>query len=345
VTIAVSGLSAVAGQIDGAALSSTVVIEADKFYEALYDGTALQLTRLSFDLATGLVTTAGTQTITGAKTFDNATGQTIKSSDAGATGARLTLFHDSDSPANGDASEVVFDADDAAGTRITYARVRGVILGTPTAGAASGRISFRTRLSGSEGDRVFVSAGLHSNGETDQGARTANFQTLYESDVSLANKYSQGPTTAAAQATTSGTVKTFGSIPAGTTRITVLLHQVSVSGTDDILIQLGDAGGLETSGYVSVCSSAGAGGNTIDSSTAGFIIGNPAGAGMVTTATYVFHHMGSNIWIGSLSGGEIVPRALSGGGDKTLSAELTQLAILMTGSDTFDAGSVNIIYE
>lgn len=52
VTIAVSGQTAKAGEIDDAALSATVVIEANKYYEALYDGTAFQLTRLSQGAAT-----------------------------------------------------------------------------------------------------------------------------------------------------------------------------------------------------------------------------------------------------------------------------------------------------
>lgn len=47
VTIAVSSLAAKAGQFNDAACSATVVIEANKYYEAMYDGTAFQLTRMS----------------------------------------------------------------------------------------------------------------------------------------------------------------------------------------------------------------------------------------------------------------------------------------------------------
>ncbi len=46
-TISVSGGSAVAAELDDAALTSTVTIEANKYYMALFDGTALQLTRIS----------------------------------------------------------------------------------------------------------------------------------------------------------------------------------------------------------------------------------------------------------------------------------------------------------
>jgi len=47
VTIAVSGLTAKAGEMDDAAFSASVVIEANKYYKALYDGTAFQVSRLS----------------------------------------------------------------------------------------------------------------------------------------------------------------------------------------------------------------------------------------------------------------------------------------------------------
>jgi hypothetical protein len=57
VTIAVSGLTAKAAQVDDAALSASVVLDADKYYDALYDGTAFQLTRLSPSAAAGTPTT------------------------------------------------------------------------------------------------------------------------------------------------------------------------------------------------------------------------------------------------------------------------------------------------
>lgn len=47
VTIAISGLTTKAGQINDTALSASLFLAASKWYEAFYDGTALQLTRLS----------------------------------------------------------------------------------------------------------------------------------------------------------------------------------------------------------------------------------------------------------------------------------------------------------
>lgn len=59
VTIAVSGLATKAGEIDDTTLSASLYIEANKYYDALYDGTAFQLTRLSPDLG-GLAATVTT---------------------------------------------------------------------------------------------------------------------------------------------------------------------------------------------------------------------------------------------------------------------------------------------
>lgn len=51
-TIAVSGGDPVAAEINDAALTSSVTIEANKYYLAFYDGTAFQLTRLSEPIST-----------------------------------------------------------------------------------------------------------------------------------------------------------------------------------------------------------------------------------------------------------------------------------------------------
>ena len=76
-----------------------------------------------------------------------------------------------------------------------------------------------------------------------------------------------------AVASTSGTSVDFTSIPSWVRRITIMFDGVSLSGTDQILVQLGDSGGLETTGYISggaVTRDA----NTTNagSSTSGFII-------------------------------------------------------------------------
>lgn len=149
------------------------------------------------------------------------------------------------------------------------------------------------------------------------------------------------------QATTSGTAFNYTSLPAGIRRITIEFVGVSLSGTDNILVQIGAAGGIETTSYVS--SSGGmqnAGVISVVNSTSGFIIQSESASnvfsgsmtlGLVDAATFQ--------WVSSHSGKTTTTVVQSGAGNKALSAELTQLTITRTGTDTFDAGAVNISYE
>ena len=148
-----------------------------------------------------------------------------------------------------------------------------------------------------------------------------------------------------AVAASSGTAVLFTGIPSWVKRITVLFNEVSLSGTDSILVQIGDAGGVETTGYLSSSTgTTGASGST-SSSTAGFLGGGTL-ASYVISGNLVLTLMGSNLWIASGSGKLATSACWFGGGSKTLSDTLTQLNITVTGANTFDgAGTVNILYE
>lgn len=145
-----------------------------------------------------------------------------------------------------------------------------------------------------------------------------------------------------AVATTSGTSKNF-NIPAGAKEITISFAGVSLSGTSDLLVQLGDAGGFETTGYVSISASSAA----ESTSTAGFVM-RVAAAGNLA-----YGHMFLSLvdpatfqWVSSHAARVAATAALSGGGDKTLTAELTQVRITtVNGTDTFDAGVANVSYK
>lgn len=146
-------------------------------------------------------------------------------------------------------------------------------------------------------------------------------------------------------ATTSGTSHNFGSIPSWAKRITVSLAGVSISGTSDLMIQIGDSGGIETTGYIStVMSQSGA----TASSTAGFRITNNVSAAAVVSghAILTLLDQSANLWaLSSTTKGATTTLGISGG-DKALSATLTQITLTtVNGTDTFDAGSVNILYE
>ena len=145
-------------------------------------------------------------------------------------------------------------------------------------------------------------------------------------------------------ASTSGTAIDFTGIPAGTKRITVMLKGVSTSGTSNLLFQLGDSEGIETSGYVSGSVNVG-GANT--GSTAGFISILVIAANNYSGAyEFTLENSSTFSWVGKgiISRNDGVP--IMGSGTKSLSAELDRIRLTtVNGSDTFDLGEVNISYE
>lgn len=154
-------------------------------------------------------------------------------------------------------------------------------------------------------------------------------------------------TAGTAQASTSGTSIDFTSIPSWVKRITVMLNGVSVSGTSQLLTQIG-SGSVETSGYSSssgkvnnsaVCTSV--------SSTAGYIAAIDPAAASLTWGQIVLTLISGNTWIYSVNGGcSGNTVGYFGGGTKTTSGTLDRVRITtVNGTDTFDAGSINILYE
>jgi hypothetical protein len=150
---------------------------------------------------------------------------------------------------------------------------------------------------------------------------------------------------ATAQTTTSGTSIDFTGIPSGTRRITIILADVSTSGTSNMLVQLGDAGGIETTGYVSACNQF-SGSPTASSSTAGFVVQEAMSASANASGQIVITNVSSNIWVASSCLVDSQPSNAIGAGSKTLSAVLDRVRITtVSGTDTFDAGTINILYE
>tara|TARA_Y100001938_G_scaffold25227_1_gene33493 strand:+ start:8853 stop:10061 length:1209 start_codon:yes stop_codon:yes gene_type:complete len=151
----------------------------------------------------------------------------------------------------------------------------------------------------------------------------------------------------AEQATTSGTSFDFTSIPAGVRTVRVLLNGVSLSGNDDLLIQLGTSGGVVTSGYVSRSVRLNNLGNSeVDDSTSGIIVKNGALGHTHHGVVNLYLQDGANhTWVSDHSGSTSATTCSTGGGSVTLSGELTQLRLTRTGSNTFDAGSASIQYS
>ena len=151
-----------------------------------------------------------------------------------------------------------------------------------------------------------------------------------------------------AVASTSGTSIDFTGLPAWVKRITVMFSAVSTNGTSGILIQLGVSGTPETTGYNGFSGMIFNTANTTRgiSSTTGFPLYMQA-ATSIHGGAIAITAMGSNIWTaqGATSNTDSSAGAFSAGA-KTLAGTLNMLRITtVNGTDTFDAGSINIMYE
>jgi hypothetical protein len=151
-----------------------------------------------------------------------------------------------------------------------------------------------------------------------------------------------GLTSATAQASTSGTSINFTGIPSYVKRITVMLSGVSTSATSNMQLQVG-SGSFLTSGYNST---ANAGAGVVNAST-GFIITQTITAATSQSGIVTLAALGSNNWVANgvlaFSNASV---ANTSGGNVTLGGTLDRLRITtVNGTDTFDAGSINILYE
>jgi len=197
--------------------------------------------------------------------------------------------------------------------------------------------------------------GVSSNIQTQLNARNAQAASAWTTGTSTTEgivspakvksaieTLASAPSGSLAPVSPSGTSAVdFTSIPADVRQVTIMLDQLSMSGSDDLLIQIGDSGGIETSGYISrsVWTNA-------SESTAGMIIRGQNSADKWTgSMTFTRVHT-TNTFIQSHT--VIDPdqnEQRVGAGSKTLSGELTQLKVKPSGSNTFDGGSVSITWS
>lgn len=160
-----------------------------------------------------------------------------------------------------------------------------------------------------------------------------------------AQTYSGNIAAATAVATTSGTSVTFLSIPSWVRRITLIFSGVSTTGTASILVQIG-SGSTTTLGYSGGALSAQSG--AVSSAAVAYSSAFVAMAVILTAAdthSGIITLVNSGTWW--TQSGTVANNAGSrvtvGGGTLSLIGTLDRVVISTT--DTFDAGFVNILYE
>lgn len=195
------------------------------------------------------------------------------------------------------------------------------------------------------------SAGATGTGSlTIQGPNTNSNQTITLPDATgtaVVAGANSAITAGTAQASTSGTSIDFTGIPSWVKRITVMFNGVSTNGTSNPQVQLG-SGSPTTTGYVGYNARQGATSNVYVANSSGFILDGSNVAATTLTGNAVFTLLGSNTWIcfGVTTNTASANESSTLAGSIALAGTLDRVRITtVNGTDTFDAGSINILYE
>lgn len=148
--------------------------------------------------------------------------------------------------------------------------------------------------------------------------------------------------------TASGTSVDFTSIPSWVKRITVMVSGLSTSSTGVAILQLGDSGGYETSGYDGATNVTSSAATTTSVLTTGVALYGSFSAvqTLVGSITLTLVDSSTNTWTATVVMARTdASSAGYGGYTKSLSATLDRLRLYIDGTQTFDAGTINIMYE
>jgi hypothetical protein len=153
-----------------------------------------------------------------------------------------------------------------------------------------------------------------------------------------------------AVASTSGTSIDFTGIPSWVKRVTVMFNGVSTNGTSSPTLRIG-SGSVDTTGYTGSGCGTSTGSTTVFNLSSGFqwISSGDHNANITYSGSVALTllNASSNIWtISGVIGRTDNTTIFTIGGSKTLSGTLDRIRITtVNGTDTFDAGSINIMWE
>lgn len=154
---------------------------------------------------------------------------------------------------------------------------------------------------------------------------------------------------ATAADSTSGVNVDFGGLPSWARKITVILNGVSTSGTSAVLIQVGISSGVVATGYSANSIGFAATSANAATATTGFQIENGASvtiAASTRSGATRLSNVSGNIWVADGTYGNGSAIGSVHGGAISLAGVLDRVRVTtVNGTDTFDAGSINIIYE
>ena len=266
-------------------------------------------------------------------------GLTLTNTDDGAGAGPLSVLdRNSSSPTVSDfIGARVFRGRSSTDADVDYAELAAQII-LATNGSEDARMILRAMIGGSLTDIITAGPGVQVGAPSgaDQGAGTLNMENgIY------ANGVLSGLVLEAEQATTSGATKSFTGLRPGLNQLFILFRVVTLTSNNDLLIQIGDSEGLETSGYSSTALTVSTVGVTAFADTTGFILPLSASARSYTGIVSLARMSGNN-WVSSFTG-RLSALSVMGGGSKTLTGELDRVSIVRISSGTFDGGAVTVL--
>lgn len=232
---------------------------------------------------------------------------------------------------------------DADLTAIAGLSSNGLVARTGAGTAAARTVTAGTGITVTDGDGVAgnptVAATLASQAEAEAGTDNAKLMTP------LRAKQSGRYVWSASQATTSGTAFDFTGIPAGVAEVEIACRNVALNGADSVLVQLGTSGGFVTTGYESHSYVFVGGSNAATGVTNAIIVTMGATARPFTGSVRLIRTGGNN-WLATIVGGNTTSAvAHLGGGNVTLSGDLTQVRLTRALTSSFNAGSAIVGYR
>ena len=336
-------------QTGGSALSGSEIVSGATF-AVVFDGTAFQL--ISVSAASGLSayllkaggTMTGDLTMSGASVVETEGAAVIAASSTNIWATDGNTVHVTgntgisdfaSAPQAGAWMKVIFD-----GTPVlTQSTNLNLNAGGSNVTMAAGDMAFIYADTTAQMD-VFI---IRKSGEAVTPVLGTAYQAMMVNSGATAAAYTSLITLSTTVACASGASVNVTGVPAGVKRIDIYPNEITTTGTANILLQIGDAGGIETNAY------SGAGiinSTTVAANSTGFFLTGTVTAASTIVGRYTLTKVDSatNLW--AISGGSFRSdnNTNSAYGVKTLSAELTQFTLSTT--DAFDgAGSFTWTYS
>lgn len=276
--------------------------------------------------ATLLASIDATNIGAGAYRFDNTTTGTFPTGVSAADGGIIEHWRQ----ASGAAMQMLFHATT---DRVFHRRMASSTWGT-------WREVITLNQGAVEGDIIYRAASAWA-----RLAKGAAYKILGQNAALTAPEWQDRNNFVSSKSTASGSGPFSFTIPAQATRIDVIADGISLSWTDNLLVQLSTGASYVTTGYVSYSSASG----LSATSTAGFVVQGTTASNAWRGTMTLWKIPGTNRWISKHDGSYNTggDDAIGGSGAITMAGSIDGIRLTKTGTDTFDGAgsSVSVVWS